>query len=495
MMSPLTSTIDQPRKLYRLPGIEREGIAQLSLLETALWPLQGGALPSHRFETSYEYAAGSERRTAHVTVRAPVGLQPVDELVLWGLLGATPNNPQSVPLLIATPYWILRHLGLKTGGYQYRELHDSLVRLASASYHNDAFYNPQSEEHEEVTFHFFSAYLPTVGGKGGTVDDRRCWRIEWNPGFFRFCRMTGGNLLFDLALYRQLTPASRRLFLKLKDRFWRSKRVFMNVDDLTINGLGFSAERPLFKRKFDLTACMRELLAHRVIALGRGQTDPKESFLKRGKGSYVVAFHEGEYFREVGGRNAGKGKDAVEDDPLYFPLREIGVDGPAIRRLFKSHSRGLIERWVTITDSAMHENPRGFDGFRVSPAAFLIDAIQQNRTTPDWHFAHEKRKRQQQWEQEQREAATDEKELRRIYQDERSAALKAYLASPEGKQKYDEAFPALVELHRYTNPERYREAAREATLARIERMDFHFPEYAVWAITNDRRQETNRQAQ
>ena len=34
-------------KRYRLPGIEREGIAQLSLLETALWPLQGGTIPGN----------------------------------------------------------------------------------------------------------------------------------------------------------------------------------------------------------------------------------------------------------------------------------------------------------------------------------------------------------------------------------------------------------------------------------------------------------------
>ena len=37
---------------YRLPGIDREGIAQLSLLETALWPLSG-KLASSVFETSY----------------------------------------------------------------------------------------------------------------------------------------------------------------------------------------------------------------------------------------------------------------------------------------------------------------------------------------------------------------------------------------------------------------------------------------------------------
>ena len=125
------------------------------------------------------------------------------------------------------------------------------------------------------------------------IPARRAWRIEWNPAFFRFCKARGGNLLFDLDLYRKLTPASRRLFLKLKDRFWRTKRVFLNVDDLTTNGLGFSASRPLQKRKFDLLNCIRELLEHQVISLGRGQTDPQELFIKRGKGTYVVVFYEG----------------------------------------------------------------------------------------------------------------------------------------------------------------------------------------------------------
>ena len=40
--------VAHPLKRYRLPGIEREGIAQLSLLETALWPLQGGKLTCNR---------------------------------------------------------------------------------------------------------------------------------------------------------------------------------------------------------------------------------------------------------------------------------------------------------------------------------------------------------------------------------------------------------------------------------------------------------------
>ena len=472
-----------PLKRYRLPGIEREGIAQLSLLETALWPIQGGKLPSNKFETQYGFMTDAGAKTASVTVRAASGLQSVDELVLWGLLGATLARRDADPMLLATPYWMLRHLGLETGGSQYAELRESLLRLAFTSYQNDGFYNPETQEHEFAAFQFLSILLPTVGGVGKTVDNDRCWRIEWNPAFYRFCRASGGNLLFDLDLFRKLTPASRRLFLKLKDRFWRSKRVFMNVNDLTLNGIGFAATRPLKKRKFDLTSCIRELLDHRVLTLGRGQTDPKELFLKRGKGSYVVVFYEGEYFRQPESGRVLRQKNAISDDPLNEPLRKIGVDAPAIRRLLRTHARSLIQRWVRITDAAMHEKPRGFTGFRVSAPAFLIDGIQNNRTPPDWFYAHEKRQEKQQWEQERDLSSQDEQELRRVYDEERQTALHTYLSSTEGRQKYDQTYTPLLAFHQASDPERYREAAHEATLARIEQFDFRFPDYAVWALT------------
>src|SRR5437660_9194867 len=91
-------TAATPPKRYRLPGIEREGIAQLSLLETALWPLFGGMLPQSAFNTTYSFSTAEGRKTANVTVRAPLGLQAIDEYVLWGLLGATLARVDSVLL-------------------------------------------------------------------------------------------------------------------------------------------------------------------------------------------------------------------------------------------------------------------------------------------------------------------------------------------------------------------------------------------------------------
>lgn len=467
-------------KRYRLPGIEREGIAQLSLLETALWPLKGGVLPGNAFETTYSYPTRAGRKTAAVTVRAPLGLLPIDEYVLWGLLGAALSFSDPDPELLATPYWMLRRLGLETGGSQYNELRESLLRLGTTSYQNTAFYDPETREHHYAAFQFLSLFLPTVGGIGETVDNDRSWRIEWNPAFLRFCRATGGNLLFDLDLYQKLSPAARRLFLKLKDRFWRTKRVFFNVDDLTIGGLGFTAGRPLFKRKFDLKNCVRELLEHEIIMLGRRQADVEQLFIRRGKGRYVVAFYEGNYFRQAQSERVLRKKNATADDPLYDPLLKIGVDGPGIRRLLKSDGRSLLQRWIRITEAAMHEKPRKFPGFRSSPAAFLIDGLQNNRQPPDWFHAHDKRQQYRRLKEERAALPPPDEESLKAYQQARRKALTEFLASANGQQQYTEARRAFLELYKRTDPHRAQECAHEAARQRIERVFFEFPEFEEW---------------
>jgi hypothetical protein len=470
-------------KRYRLPGIEREGIAQLSLLETALWPLDGTRRRSTEHRTTYVFGSGHDQRQAQVTVRSALGLQPIDEYVLWGLLGASLDRHEDTDAtLVATPHWMLKRLALRTGGSQYAELRDSLLRLSTASYQNTAFYNPETQAHEYASFQFLSFLLPTVGGLGGIVDNDRCWRIEWNPAFFRFSKLTGGSLLFDLDLYRQLTPATRRLFLKLKDRFWRTKRVFLNVDDLTINGLGFSAERPLKKRKFDLTRCLEELLTHRVIELGRGQTDVKELFLKRSKGCYVVVCYEGEYFRQPQAARTQSQQNAIQTDPLFEPLQKLNMDAATIRRLFGEHPRGRIRQWLTITEAALHEKPRGFPGFRVSPAAFLIDGLQNNRLPPDWMYAHEKRQRELQWEQERAAVAAQQERLQPQYVAERAAALQIFLRSPAGCQHLEDAYGPLLALHQRSDPHDPAGTAQAAARAYVEEHHFPFPSFTEWSL-------------
>lgn len=471
-----------PQNRYRLPGIEREGIAQLSILETALWPVRGGKLPHSTFETEYTFTSTAGRETAHVSVFSPDGLQSIDEYILWRLLALSLDRSHPESTLLATPYWLIQQLGMSIGGFQYDQLRASLERLAKVAYQNTGFFNPLTKQHERITLHFFSSFIPT-NGRGGDIATDRVWRIEWDQHFFALSQATGGNLLFDLDLYRTLTPASRRLFLKLKDRFWRTKRVFLNVNDLTINGLGFSADRPLKKRKYDLLNCIRELLDNKIIELGPGQTDPKDLIIKRGKGLYVVSLYEGEYFRTPLSGRATSQENAIAGDPLFEPLRKIGVDSSGIRRLFKEFARGQIQRWISITDAAMHEKPQGFLGFKVSPAAFLIDGVQNQRLPPDWIYAHEKRQKREQWERERAASNQAEHHLRTAYEQERAAALQKFLQSEKGREQYQHAFPILLQLYERTEPHRPREAAHEVAVARIEQHHFQFLEYAVWVLT------------
>ena len=444
---------------YRLPGITREGIAQLSLLETALWPLKAGLRCTPTFDTAYSFKVGTETRKARVSVYAPLGLQSIDEFVLWGLMGMSLSHKQPDPVLMATPYWIIQQLGMSIGGFQYDQLRASLERLAVVAYQNTAFYNPVTQQHERVTLHFFSSYLPTRG-REAEVDADRAWRIEWSPMFFQMCQATGGTLLFDLDLYR----------------------VFMNVDDLTIHGLGFSADRPLKKHKYDLTSCIRELLDHGTIELGRGHHDPNDLFLKRGKGVYVVQFFEGDYFRHPPAQRTPPQPRAIADDPLYQPLRTIGVDEAGIRRIFKQYSRGLVQRWIRVTDAAMHEQPHGFPGFKTSPAAFLIDAIQNERMPPDWIYAHEKERKRQEWDAECHTKATAEAESRQQYQAERRAAFATYLRTPEGRTQLAAYEPTFQDFYRTVEPDRFREAARVAATGKVEREHFRFPDFGVWML-------------
>ena len=43
------------------------------------------------FDTVYTFKAGIETQQARVSVYAPLGLQSIDEYVLWGLLGIDPT--------------------------------------------------------------------------------------------------------------------------------------------------------------------------------------------------------------------------------------------------------------------------------------------------------------------------------------------------------------------------------------------------------------------
>jgi hypothetical protein len=157
---PATGRLRRENRRFGRGSQHPRGVAQLSLVEHALCPLDatGSLAKAGVFESQYSYTdASRRRRRAEVRVTCPEGLSASDEFYLWGLLGLTFSQPGPTLDFYATPYYCLRQLGCidaasKRGGKNYELFRRSLRRLAAVTYSSDAFYDPIRREHRGPYF-------------------------------------------------------------------------------------------------------------------------------------------------------------------------------------------------------------------------------------------------------------------------------------------------------------------------------------------------------
>lgn len=386
----MSSQADSPAIHQGAAGARRRrsesGRAQLSLVEHALCPLDSSAslVQNLVHEATYGYTDGNgHAKRAEARVHAPFGLSANDEFVLWGLLALTFAQPDSEPEFQATPHYCLRRLGViseagRKGGKEYRLFRASVRRLAGVLYESNSFYDPVRQERRDVAFGLLKYSLPLDDGSS------RAWRFIWDTQFFEICAASGGSLGFDLQTYRSLDPASRRLFVLLQKVFWRQETSpSFEVRHLAIDVLGFAASMPVNSLKARLVRSVGRLLDAGIIRLPPGVCDPKQLFVKRGVGQYALTFHRGPYFERAPTLNVAVD---LNDSPLVEPLRSIGFDDAAIRRLLARYKPRLLREWADITLAARERNGDGF--FKRSAAAYFLDNVKHaasgNRTPPDW---------------------------------------------------------------------------------------------------------------
>ena len=366
------------------------GLGQLSLVEHALCPLdtQTSLVEGlvHRSEFTY-HDRNRHQRTGEVVVRAMLGLSPVDELFLWGMLGLTFAQADPIPELWATPHFILNQLGMfgtekKRGGRNYTQFRESLRRLAALHYESNAFYDPIRAEHRRVAFGFLSFSLPQDDSSS------RAWRIAWDPVFFEFCQVTGGRLFFDMELYRTLDSTARRLFLFLSKIFWRRKVTgWIDLGHVGYEILGIAktvALRDLKAKK--VKRPMQSLIDVGVLATDGGN----DCFRKVRTGHYQVRFTRGPYFERRRSSTPIRSEHSAEWDLL----ERIELTEANIRFVLRTYSSKLIREWADITLAAQERFGKKY--FRKGSAAYYLDnlkhASQGNRTPPDWW--HELRKQE-----------------------------------------------------------------------------------------------------
>ena len=360
------------------------GRAQLSLVEHALCPLDTAvSLRDHLVhETVYGYRnRRGKLLIANVRVLCPSGLSAADEFTLWGLLALTFAEPEPGTEFQATPHYCLRKLGLieshaSKGGKDYQLFRETVRRLSRVIYENTGFYDPIRGEHRDVAFGFLKYSLPI------DPESSRAWRFVWDQQFFEFCQATGGGLWFDLATYRRLDFASRRLFVLLQKIFHRATvSPAFDVRKLCVDVLGFAPTIDLWNLKVKLVRCIRRLAAEGIVRVHQGRT--QDVLVKRGVGRYSVTLHRGPYFDN---RRAAAAPMSAEESSLVDPLRSIGFDDAAIRRILRDYRPHLIREWADITLAARERQGEQF--FRKSAAAYFMDNIRHaaagTRTSPDW---------------------------------------------------------------------------------------------------------------
>ena len=377
-----TNTI--PDELSRHSTTTTAGLGQLSLVEHAFCPLDPAAAlrpgQCHSYRYLYSDTSGVQQ-TATAQLTCPAGLSAMDEFFLWGLLGLTFLAGEGDGELHATPHFCLRQLGLidqrsRRGGRQYRQFAQSLERLSLVKYRNNGFFDPLRREHRKVSFGFLSYSLPI------DPQSSRAWRIVWDSLFLELVRPLGGHLTFDFDLYRELDPASRRLFLLLSKIFRRrATSPLWDLRDLAINTLGFSENVATRDLKVKVGRCVQRLAESNVV-------DGESSTIQHiGRKQYRLRLQRGQYFdrRKAAGipRRANR---AIYDSAFYEPLRELDFDDRAIARMVTEYEARMLREWLDITLAAKERF--GVSFFKRSPAAFLIDnlrhAKQGLRTPPDW---------------------------------------------------------------------------------------------------------------
>jgi hypothetical protein len=411
----VTSPARRPRRNYH-------GRAQLSLVEHALCPLDpaNSLVLNLMHETSYEYTDKNKHtKTAKVRVLCPFGLSASDEFTLWGLLALTFSQPDQTTDFEATPHFCLRQLGIisdgaSKGGKQYQMFRETIRRLSRVLYENSAFYDPIRGEHRDVAFGLLKYSLP--------IDPKssRTWRFLWDQQFFEFSQATGGSFHFDLGTYRQLDPASRRLFVLLQKIFWRHDvSPSFDLRKLAVGTLGFSSTMEVWDLRQRIVRCTERLIDAGILRLPLGVTSPRDLFTKRGVGKYVVSFHRGPYFDRP---EATRPVLSDADSPLVDPLKAIGFDDAAIRRMLRTYSRTVLQTWADITLAAREKHGEGF--FSKSAAAYFLDnvkhAAEGTRTAPDWW----RQLRVQELRREQEERPVDSVQHSPA---EENAAFRAYL--------------------------------------------------------------------
>ena len=326
------------------------GMSQVSLVETALCPLdyRPGESLRHISEFIY-YDSEKRRKVGKVTVKSPSGLSPTDELILYGLLAITFADSKPMMELSATPHFICRQLGLPIGGDHYKRLRESMRRLSEVTYQNSAWWDKPRGQHRELAFHFLSYDLPTDAGLDLDVDEhgREPWTIFWDPLFFRLMNQSRGFIWFDFASYRALKNAAARRGFLLLQKIFHHREVSPQFDlrAFAVEQLGYSAELEMKSIRQKVKLLIRTWQEQGIVNAG---VDAEEFFIRKGPGKWSICLPRGPRFTKAVPRPWTRVNQPM-NHPAYEILQRLEMGHQEIVEIFSRFS----DQMIAVTQAAM----------------------------------------------------------------------------------------------------------------------------------------------
>lgn len=360
------------------------GMSQVSIVETALSPLDYHPGSSLRHTTEFHYFTKDRRKhTGSVTVTAPDGLSPTDELILYGLMAITFVDRNPVLELTATPHFLCRQLGLPIGGTHYKRLRESISRLSTVHYRNTAWWDRQRGQHRDVGFHFLSYDLSTETKP--TDRSREPWTLIWDPLFFRLMLQSQGFIWFDFQSYRKLKqPAARRGFLLLQKIFHhRDTTPKFDLKAFATNQLGYS---PSLELKSIRQKIKRIIQNWQELGVVDENADPEQFFDQTGPGQWTICLRRGSRFANPQALRPWTRVNKAEEHPAYELLQQLGLPDHEIQEIFINNQERMIYviRAALLSRNVSQTEKSGTNDRRQSFFEIL------NRTNDQFHEDQEK---------------------------------------------------------------------------------------------------------
>lgn len=278
------------------------------------------------------------------------------------------QNGFTQPKVSFTRYELIELLRWQHAGKSYRRIQESLQRWASVTlFYNRAWWDRSGRRWRSKTFHV----LETVDlrGRGDAQDDGQS-TFTWNATLFESFRANNVKRL-DLDTYFKLkSPTARQAFRFLDKRFYRSKRLEMDLRRFACEHLGLGRDYDVAQLRRKLQPAIEEL--ETIGFLEPAITT--ERFHRQRRGEWTIALVR----RLEPHLPSSHSTSATSIDVgLVRELTNRGVSETSARELVIAHAGDKIRAKIALLDQKLKGGKKP-----TNPPGFLAAAIRGDYATP-----------------------------------------------------------------------------------------------------------------